>query len=111
MAFSFAQIKLRSDCSGDFTGTQAAGAGVNVTRGTVHNCLYAHDIRFPSSVRSSMGVRNLDTEGYALTAEIAFCHLSAPPLIIRKLTENSNILSEVFRDCKGFFKINCANFE
>ena len=82
-----------------------------MTRGTVHNCLYTHDIRFPSSVRSSMGVRNLDTEGYALTAEIAFCHLSAPPLKIRKLTENSNILSEVFLDCKAFFKINYVNFE
>ena len=101
----------RSDCSGDFTGTQAAGAGVNVTRGTVHNCLYTHDIRFPSSVRSSMGVRNLNSEGYALTAEIAFCHLSAPPFKIRKLTENSIILSDVFSDCKAFFKINCAKFE
>ena len=75
--------KLCSDCSGDFSGTQAAGAGVNVTRGTVHNCLYTHYIGFPSSVRSPMGVRNLDSEGYALTAEVAFCHLSAPPLFLK----------------------------
>ena len=81
-AFLEFAIQIRGlDRSGDLIGTQAAGAGVNVTRGTVHNCLYTLDIRFPSSVRSPMGVRNLNSEGYALTADIAFCHLSAPPLV------------------------------
>ena len=50
-AFLEFAIQIRGlDRSGDLIGTQAAGAGVNVTRGTVHNRLHTLDIRFPSSV-------------------------------------------------------------
>ena len=60
-------------------GTQAAGAGVYTLRCTVNKCLYSSDIRFPSSVGTSVGVGNLDAEGYVLSANFTFSHLSAPP--------------------------------
>ena len=62
-----------------FAGTQAAGAGVDTAGSTVYNCLYSSDIGLPGTVRTAMGVRNLDTESDALTTNFAFCHLSAPP--------------------------------
>ncbi len=39
-----------SDRARDLTGTQAAGAGVDITGAAVHNCLDPDNIRFPSSV-------------------------------------------------------------
>ena len=68
-----------SDGSLYFAGTQAAGAGVDTAGSTVYNCLYSSDIGLPGTVRTAMGVRNLDTESDALTTNFAFCHLSAPP--------------------------------
>lgn len=66
-------------CSCNLAGTQAAGAGVYTLRCTVNKCLYSSDIRFPSSVGTSVGVGNLDAEGYVLSANFTFSHLSAPP--------------------------------
>ena len=68
-----------SDGSLYFAGTQAAGAGVDTAGSTVYNCLYTSDIGLPGTVRTTMRVRNLDTESNALTTNFAFCHLSAPP--------------------------------
>ena len=68
-----------SDGSLYFAGTQAAGAGVDTAGSTVYNCLYSSDIGLPGTVRTAMGVRNLDTVSDALTTNFAFCHLSAPP--------------------------------
>ena len=68
------------DRTSDLAGTQAAGAGVNVTRGTVLDHLNTFDVGFPRSVGPSVRVRNLESKGHALTADIAFRHLSAPPL-------------------------------
>ena len=67
------------DRTSDLAGTQAAGAGVYTLRCTVNKCLYSSDIRFPSSVGTSVGVGNLDAEGYVLSANFTFSHLSAPP--------------------------------
>ena len=39
-----------SDRARDLPGTQAAGAGVDITGAAVHNCLDPDNIRFPSSV-------------------------------------------------------------
>lgn len=66
-------------CSCNLAGTQAAGASVYTLRCTVNKCLYSSDIRFPCSVCTSVGVGNLDAEGYVLSANFTFSHLSAPP--------------------------------
>lgn len=71
--------RLKSDCSCNLAGTQATGAGVYTLRCTVNKCLYSSDIRFPCSVGTSVGVGNLDAEGYVLSANFTFSHLSAPP--------------------------------
>ena len=68
-----------SDRAGNLTGTQATGAGVDITGAAVHNRLNPDNIRFPSSVRTPMGMGNLNTEGNTLSTDIAFCHESAPP--------------------------------
>lgn len=70
------------DGAGDLTGTQTTGAGIYSLGGTVHNSLNALDVRLPSAVGTTMRVRNLNSESYALTADITFCHDSAPPLLI-----------------------------
>lgn len=60
-------------------GTQTSGASVNMCRSTVNDSLYTSYIGLPGSVRSSVRVRNLDTEGYTLSADLTFCHAVAPP--------------------------------
>ena len=60
--------------AGYLTGTQATGAGVNPTRGAVHNRLDALNIGLPSTVRTPVRVGNLDTEGNTLAADVTFCH-------------------------------------
>lgn len=48
---------------------------MDVTRRAVNNGLDALDVRFPCAVAASVGVADLYTESYALTAKFAFCHL------------------------------------
>ena len=68
-----------SDGSLYFAGTQAAGAGVDILRRTLHDCLHALHIGLPGTVAPTMGVGNLDTKGNALTTTITLCHSAAPP--------------------------------
>ena len=68
-----------SNSSSHLAGTNAAGAGVDVLGGTVHHSLYSSYIGLPGPVGSSMRMGNLNAESYTLTADIALCHLSAPP--------------------------------
>ena len=102
------------DSAGYFTRTQATGAGVDVARSTINNCLHTSYIWFPSSVRSSVRMRNLNTESNAFSADIAFSHVSAPPLSdIKEILfwGNSGILSDSPHNCKHFstlFSRNCT---
>jgi len=59
--------------------TQASCTYVYVTGGSINNCFYTPNIGFESPVRTSVGMRNAYTKGYALSADITLCHLSAPP--------------------------------
>ena len=54
--------------------TQAACTNMNWLRCTVNDSLNLHDIRFPSSVWSSVWMRNLYTKAYALSTYITFSH-------------------------------------
>ena len=67
------------DCPSHLAGTNAAGAGVDVLGRTVHHSLYSSYIGLPGPVGSSMRMGNLNAKSNTLTADIALCHLSAPP--------------------------------
>ena len=41
---------------------------------TIDDCLHALDIGLPGTIGTSVRVGNLDAEGHALIAELAFCH-------------------------------------
>ena len=64
----------RLDSARYLTGTQAAGAGVDILRGTIHDSFYALDVGIPGTVAPAMGVRHLDTERDALATTCTFGH-------------------------------------
>ena len=68
------QATINSDRAGNFAGTQAPGTNIYMARRAVDHCLHALDIGLPGTIGASVGVRNLDTEGHALIAELALCH-------------------------------------
>ena len=72
-------LLYKLDCFGHFSGTQAAGASVNVAWCAVDDCFHTLDIRFPSPVGTPMRVGNFDAKGNTFSADIAFSHFSAPP--------------------------------
>ena len=58
----------------NLVGTQTSGTSVHMARSTVDNSLDPLDIGLPGTVGTSVGVGNLDTKGYALTAKITLRH-------------------------------------
>lgn len=82
-----AKLCPRSDCAGNFARTQAAGADVDITGGTVHHGLHSFHIGFPCPVCTSMRVGDLDAKADALPAAITFRHFPAPPLSVSKSRE------------------------
>ena len=60
------------------TRTQAARTNVYSAWSTIHYSLDSLYIGLKGSVAASMGVRNLDTEGNALSAYFTFCHIFTP---------------------------------
>ena len=71
---------LRSDRTLNLVGTQASCADIYMARSTVNDCLDTFDVGLPCTVGTSVGVRDLDTEGYALTTKITLSHFLAPPI-------------------------------
>lgn len=67
-------LKLRLDSAADLVGTKATSANVYILGRTVNDSLNSSYVSLPSSVGSSVRVRNLNTEGNTLTADITFCH-------------------------------------
>ena len=88
------------DSAGNLIRTQATGAGVNVARRTVDNRLNSLNVWFPGSVGTPVRMRNLNTESDTLSADVAFSHVSAPPLTGYKV--NVYILADSRDKSKGF---------
>ena len=63
-----------SDSSFHLVGTEASGTSIHMARRTVHNGLDPLHIGLPCPVGTSVGVRNLDTEGNTLATIITLCH-------------------------------------
>ena len=62
------------DRSGNFTGTQTPGTNIYMAGRTIDDRLHTLDIGLPGTIGPSVGVGNLDTEGYALVAKFALSH-------------------------------------
>ena len=69
------------------TGTKATGAYVNGSVATINYSLYPTDVGLPSSVGLTVRVRNVVTEGNALTADTTLSHFytSKNPVIKTKI--------------------------
>ena len=68
------------DGTGNLAGAEAPSTYVDMAGSTVDQSLNTTNVRLPSSVRTSVGVGNLDTKGHALAANIALCHFSCTSL-------------------------------
>ena len=90
-------FSFQSDRAGNFTRAQAAGAGVDILRGTVHDRLHALDIGVPGTVAPTMRVRNLDTERDTLATARTFGHNC-----LHLLFNSCTIITNIFRNCKPF---------
>ena len=62
------------DSAGNFTGTQTPGTNVHMARGTIDDRLHTLDIGLPCAVRPPVGVRDLNTKGNTLVAELTLSH-------------------------------------
>ena len=69
-----------SDGPLNLIGTEASGTSVHMAGGPVNDSLDALHVGLPCTVGTSVGVRDLDTEGYALTTKITLSHFLAPPI-------------------------------
>ena len=116
------QLSDSALCALDLAGTQASGANVHMTRSSLHNRFYTLYVRLPCSVRASVGVRNLNTEGNTLSANFTFSHPTAPPytslhatlLSYCRLQTNISILSDFKRKSKTFlcfFQMLCLDIK
>ena len=64
-----------SDSTLDLIGAEASGTSVHMAGSSVHDSLHALDVGLPCTIGTSVGVGDLDTEGYALATKITFRHL------------------------------------
>ena len=65
----------------DLIGTEASGTSVHMAGSTVNDSLDALDVGLPCTVGTSVGVRDLNAEGHALTTKITLSHFIAPPIL------------------------------
>ena len=73
---------------------------------TVDYSLYLSYVGLPASVGLSVGVGNVATEGYALSANFTLCHYETPPKMDLRLSHeyshNMIIISHSVTFCKCF---------
>ena len=64
----------KSDGALNLIGAEASGTCVHMAGSSVNDSLNALDVGLPCTIGTSVGVRNLDTKGYALTTKITLSH-------------------------------------
>ena len=62
------------DGTGNLAGAEAPSTYVDMAGSTIDQSLHTTNIRLPSSVGTTMRVRDLNAERNALIAELALCH-------------------------------------
>ena len=77
----------KSDGALNLVGAEASGTSVHMAGSSVNDSLNALDVGLPCTIGTSVGVRDLDTESYALTTKITLSHFIAPP--IRMITQQT----------------------
>ena len=70
----------KSDGALNLVGAEASGTCVNMAGSSIHDSLDALDVGLPCTIGTSVGVRHLETKGYALTTKITLSHFIAPPI-------------------------------
>ena len=80
-------IARKSDGALNLVGAEASGTSVHMAGSSVNDSLNALDVGLPCTIGTSVGVRDLDTESYALTTKITLSHFIAPP--IRMITQQT----------------------
>ena len=73
-------IARESDSALNLVGAEASGTSVHMAGSSVNDSLNALDVGLPCTIGTSVGVRDLDTKGYALTTKITLSHFIAPPI-------------------------------
>ena len=98
----------RLDRSGNFTGTQTPGTNIHMAGRAIDHCLHALDIGLPGTIGTSVGMGNLDTEGYALVAEFALSH-PLHLLAVTNLCSHSqafDMITDIEEKCKHYLTKN-----
>ena len=73
-------MPVKSDGPLHLVRTEASGTSVHMAGSSIHDSLDPLHIGLPLAIGTSVGVRDLDTEGYALTTKITLSHFLAPPI-------------------------------
>ena len=69
-----------SDGPLNLIGTEASGTSVHMARSPIDDSLDPLHIGLPSTIGTSVGVRNLNTKGNALNTKITLSQFIAPPI-------------------------------
>ena len=100
----------KSDGALNLVGAEASGTCVNMAGSSVNDSLNALDVGLPCTIGTSVGVRDLNTEGHALATKITLSHFLAPP--IRMITQQTtpihrrlDMITNFLQKCKLFFEI------
>ena len=67
-------IAMELDGALNLVGAEASGTCVNMAGSSIHDSLDALDVGLPCTIGTSVGVRDLNAEGHALTTKIRLCH-------------------------------------
>jgi len=105
LATSFLYTVLRA---GNFARAQATGANRHGCGGPINDSLNLADIGLPRTVGLAVGVRNVLTEHYALSAYAALCHIDTSSITSRCL-----VISIVFLTATIIIshkKLKCKTF-
>ena len=95
------------DRSGDLTGTHTPGTNIHMAGGTVDDRLHTLHIGLPGTIGTPMRVRNLNTEGHALVAELALCHPLHLLAVVKSrlgLSQAVDTITDCSAKCKYYFQ-------
>ena len=67
-------VHMELDRTLNLVGAEASGTSVHMARSPVDDSLDPLHIGLPSTIGTSVGMRNLDTKGHALTTKITLRH-------------------------------------
>ena len=91
----------------NLVGAEASGTCVNMAGSSIHDSLDALDVGLPCTVGTSVGVRDLDTKGYALTTKITLSHslhLHSFHYSYCAFHRRLDMITDFLRKCKHFFQ-------